>query len=198
MMHHITHIQNLDSILSEKYLYSRNILKQKNYSFEDTADQSIIKGRECNRHMKDFNDYVPFHLDFIQKNWGIGYNYVEIEKYGKKSLVYLIFAIPTENVIYSLFHPLSIYSRILKDKEIFIEDLKKELKYLPKRADKKPDFSIDKVQQFFKTEILVKDKIGVEQIREIYVYDGDVKEKVKSILSKHNIKTPVIVNTSFF
>lgn len=197
-MHHITHIKNLDSILSKKYLYSRSLLQQQGFVFEDTADCLIIIGRENNRHKINFNDYVPFHLDKIQETWGIGYNFVEIKKYGKENLVYLIFDVPTENVIYSLFHPLSSYSVIFHEREKFIENFKKELSCLPQKSNKYLDFCDEKVQQFLKTEILIKDKIGIDLIREIYVHNDNVKKAVECILNNHNIKISVVVNPNFF
>ena len=72
-MHHISHINNLENILKNG-LKSRNELLSQDIDFEDTADCKIVEKRGI------LNNYIPFHIDWIQDVHGIPYNYTIFEK----------------------------------------------------------------------------------------------------------------------
>lgn len=79
-MHHITHIDNLESILKNG-LKSRNELLN-NINFKDTADPEIITKRES------LNNYIPFHIDWVQNEHGIPYNYVVCQKNDYDNMIF--------------------------------------------------------------------------------------------------------------
>lgn len=200
-MHHITHIKNLKSILEDGYLYSRNILKKKSKTFEDTANISIIEARKkvkFNERDIDLNDYIPFHIDLIQTKWGIGYNYEVCNNYGIENLIFILLKEEKINAKYSLYHPASSYGKIFDDVFNFKEEYKKELHNLPKLKDKKLDFGCHKVQQFFKSEILLKDRVKVSEIEKIYVCSLNQKRKVDIILEEYACDIPVEINWEFY
>ncbi|MGL5376998.1 MAG: DarT ssDNA thymidine ADP-ribosyltransferase family protein [Cetobacterium sp.] len=193
-MHHITHIENLESIL-ENGIHSRNEVKK----FVNTADNGIIKGREsvngCN-----LNNYVPLHFNYFEERHGIGYNYVVIQKYNKENMIYLIPEIENhkERMIYSLYHPTSSFGKIIENSEEFFDKIEKVYISLL-GIEERLDYSNNEVKQFLKSEALVYSNIKVEEIKSIYVYNQNVKTKVEGILKNKNIKNiNVIIKPKFF
>ena len=67
-IHHLTHIENLGSIL-EKGLKPRNELNQN--EFRNTANDEIVNKRgkyqsnNDNNKIKNLNNYIPFHINWV-------------------------------------------------------------------------------------------------------------------------------------
>lgn len=61
------------------------------------------------------------------------------------------------------------------------------------------DYGDNKCKQFFASEILVKDKVNIEKIISIYVFNKKIEIKVKKILKENCIKTiDVHIKPNFF
>ena len=114
-IHHLTHIENLKSIL-ENGLKPRNELKQN--EFKNTANNEIITKREeyksnnNNIEMKSLNNYIPFHINKLQITYRIPYNYIVCKNEGNENMIFL--SCKTKNlfsdeIIYQLYHPVSNY-----------------------------------------------------------------------------------------
>lgn len=193
-IHHITHIDNLIGII-ENGLKSRNSLKENEDEYVDTADEGIIEKRD------GLNNYVPFHIDMLQRDHGIDYNHVVLKKYGKENMIFLIKKIyrTTDESIYCLYHPTSRYCKDhYKSYPEFNKDFKIEYKNLP-RNGYGPDYSNKKVQKFFASEILIKDQVEVDDISTIYVYDDEAEERVVDELDSNDISNiGVVVNPQFY
>jgi len=72
----------LENILKNG-LKSRNELLSQDIDFEDTADRKIVEKRGI------LNNYIPFHIDWIQDVHGIPYNYAIFEKNGYDNMIFL-------------------------------------------------------------------------------------------------------------
>lgn len=106
-LHHITHIDNLESILKNGLKSRNELLSNTDIDFEDTADPDIIQKRGI------FNNYIPFHSDWIQNSHGIPYNYVICNKHGYDNMIFLYInpekASKKYLMKYFLYHPISNY-----------------------------------------------------------------------------------------
>lgn len=182
-MHHITHIKNLKSILESGYLKSRNSLDHND--FEDTANYDIILKRK-NVNGDNLNEYVPLHCNHLQETFGISYNYAVCKNNGSKNMIYFIFS-PSiiakySEVLFYAFHPVSVHGIKCKNLTEFSEKMTEYYKQLPKMNGDKLDFSNKMVQDFFTSEILVKNKIDLKDLQKIFVSNEDTKNKVEEIL----------------
>ena len=182
-MHHITHINNLESILKSG-LCSRNFLQNNFFSFEDTANFDIVAKRD----EKKLNDYIPFHIDYMQLKHGIPYNYVCCENNGYENMIFL--SIKLNDIIlqnypllYILYHPVSSKTKSFFDLEIFFDNYKEEEKKLNEIF--KFDYSNNYVKEFRMSEILIlKNKVEVDEFWSIKVFSEKTKIKVKEILKR--------------
>lgn len=106
-LHHITHIDNLESILKNGLKSRNELLSNTDIDFEDTADPDIIQKRGI------LNNYIPFHSDWIQNSHRIPYNYVICNKHGYDNMIFLYInpekASKKYLMKYFLYHPLSSY-----------------------------------------------------------------------------------------
>lgn len=187
-MHHITHIKNLKSILNCGYLKARNFLNDN--SFTDTANSAIILKRE-NVDGENLNNYVPLHCDFLQEQYGINYNYNVCCKYGSKNMIFLIFPqeiIKNYNSLFYVFHPISNHKIKITNWSSFTHKILEEHRLLEKREDGKPNFKSDKVQDFFTSEILIKNEIELKDLKKIIVSNEETKLKVLKILKECGLK----------
>lgn len=200
-MHHITHIKNLENILKSKKLIARNFLK---HEFTDTANHGIINSR-IRVNDKDLNDYVPFHNDNFQIEYGIPYNYRVCKNNGKSKMIYLIFDSikvtfsPFNKCLYYIYHPTSNYYKECYSFGEFLEMTNLELNNLPKIFKNKLDFSSHYVKEYLMSEILVYDYVSLDYLKKIFVYNNETKEKVEELLKKYkyeNIK--VYKNSKFY
>lgn len=195
-MHHLTHINNLKLILKEG-LKSRNF---NNQDFVDTADSEMIEERKS-IYGKDLNEYVPFHLNFLQINHMIGYNYVVLRNNGMTNMVYLILDYPftEKKILCYLHHPASRYAIEYSDLKTFISELFKTYNELKNKNGNKLNFKDHQTQQFLKSEILIYKKVSIDKIKEIVVFSKDVEKQIVDLLRELNIThIKTIVNINFF
>ena len=105
-LHHISHINNLENILKNG-LKSRNELLSQDIDFEDTADCKIVEKRGI------LNNYIPFHINWVQKVHKIPYNYTICNNNGYDNMIFLwvdpIKALEKYSMKYFLYHPISSY-----------------------------------------------------------------------------------------
>lgn len=107
VIHHLTHLNNLENILKNG-LMGRNKLKELKCKFTDTAENDIILKRN------ELNNYIPFHFSFIQKEYGIPYNYVVCKKEKPENMIFLVATIKVNEskiLDFLLYHPVSSYSK---------------------------------------------------------------------------------------
>ena len=129
-LHHISHINNLENILKNG-LKSRNELLSQDIDFEDTADRKIVEKRGI------LNNYIPFHIDWIQDVHGIPYNYAIFEKNAYDNMIFLwvdpIKANKKYLIKYFLYHPTSSYCTECENLEDFSKKFKTEKQELEKK-----------------------------------------------------------------
>lgn len=190
-MHHLTHIKNLDSILKNGLL-PRNKVKD----FKNTANYEIVAKRE------KLNNYIPFHVDRIQLDYGIPYNYVVCKTYNPNNMIYLIchdFSFRPSDCIYCTNHPVSTTFRVtsttFKEFDRELRSLEKKLK-LRKESINYKDHD---TKEFLMSEILVKTyPIHLNSKWKIVVNSEETKRVVQMILSKNEKDIPVEVNREYY
>lgn len=188
-MHHITHIKNLENILKAGGLIARNFLERE---FTDTANHDIISNRKC-INGEDLNNFVPFHNDHLQKEYGISYNFDVCETYGKENMIYLIFnpsevtSSPFGKYLFYVYHPASTYAELCQNLGVLTIKLNEELKCLPKLSScNRLNLRSKKVQKYLMSEILIHEYVSLRHLKFIYVYNEEIKDKVENYLKKYN------------
>lgn len=190
-IHHLTHIDNLRGIIKNGIL-CRNSLQD---NYKDTADPNIISER------KILNNYVPFHINVLQKDYGIPYNYNVLKRYGKENMIFLL---KTHSVCNSdllfLYHPISDYAQLFKDISKYKNAIKFEILSLPEHPIFGGiDYSNNRVKQFLMSEVLIKNSVPFSEIIAIVVFNDSAKIKVDNILQEYNIiDKKVFVYPEFF
>lgn len=197
-LHHITHIDNLESILKNGLKSRNELLGSTDIDFEDTADPDIIQKRDF------LNNYIPFHIDWIQNSHGIPYNYVICNKYGYNNMIFLYInpekASKKYSMEYFLYHPLSNYVKKYNNLKDFSNSFKLELEKLKKEYNF--DYNIQQVKEFRMSEVLIlKNTIFLDDDWIIIVYSEESFKKVKEIIEKYqnkysNIK--IFIEPDFF
>lgn len=190
-IHHITHIDNLESILKNGIL-PRNLLK--NDGFTDTANQEIILKRY------ELNDYIPFHINELQIKHGIAYNHEVFNSEGRENIiVFSLKYIEYNENSHKLFvyHPISSWGFEVKNFEIYQDNLNAHYKELPYN-NFGPDYNKQKVQNFFMSEILFKDRVDFSLIECIFVYNEEAEMKVKKVLQKYDVEKNVEIKQEFY
>lgn len=190
-IHHITHIDNLENIIKNGLL-PRNILRPDEYI--NTANPDIISKRS------ELNSYVPFHLNLLQIRHGIYYNKDVYKRSGKENIIILSIEYKKyEEDLHKLFvcHPISAWGFEVKELEIYRSKLNSYYKSLPYN-DFGPDYKNKEVQNFFMSEVLIKNMVPFNVIDRIFVYDEESKLKVEEILKNCRIEKTVKVNPEFY
>lgn len=192
MVHHLTHFDNLNNIIKQGLL-ARNFIPE----FKDIANPDIIIKRN------NLNDYVPLHFNSLQEKYGISYNHAICNNYKKENLIYLVFNIlllygKFENILYFVYHPVSDFK--IECHELLEMNIKlnEEFNKLPKKYAKRPNYNSHRVQEYFMSEILIKEKIDFSLVSKIIVYSDEAKEKVKEILNKTKFNTTIEIDKNFF
>ena len=197
-MHHITHIDNLESILKNGLKSRTELLSNTDIDFEDTADPDIIQKRGI------LNNYIPFHSDWIQNSHRIPYNYVACNNNGYDNIIFLCInpekASKKYLMKYFLYHPLSSYVKKYNNLEDFLNSFKLEIETLQKEYNF--DYNIQQVKEFRMSEVLIlKNAIFLDDDWSIIVYSEESFKKVKGIIEKYqnkysNIK--ILIRPNFF
>ena len=190
-IHHLTHIENLESILKNG-LMSRNKLKKDNISFDDTANKNIIEKRN------ELNNYIPFHINKLQKEQGIPYNYQVCNHHKPENMIFLNYNtdnLSNYNIKCFLYHPTSKYT-----KEFSLNDFENKLIFEEKKLikDGKLDYKDNKIQQFLMSEVLINSTIYLDKNWIIISYSEIQKQKIMKILKKFNINIPVYIDSKVF
>ena len=186
-IHHVTKIENLKKILKEGLL-SRNELLKNKIKFEDIANKNIIQERN------GLNNYIPFHINTLQKKWGIPYNYRILKNYGAENIIFLtcnIDELTDYNVECFLYHPISNYKR-----KFLVKDFKKMLEIEENKliSNGYLDYNDNKIQQFLMSEILIESKVVLNEKWRIYVYSDIQRKWVLKILQRYNLDIVVRVD----
>lgn len=176
-IHHLTHIKNLKNILLFG-LKSRNILKNENDDFTDTAENDIIIKR------KELNNYIPFHFNFIQERYGIPYNYSVCKREKPENIIFLVATTvrdESKSFIFNLYHPISTYTKNISNFPLFEEKFFEEIEnYSNELGILK--YSDQEVKNLFMSELLIKSSaISIDDRWEIYVYSQNVKNKIENL-----------------
>ena len=197
-MHHITHINNLESILKNGLKSRNELLSQESIIFEDTADPDIIRKRES------LNNYIPFHIDWFQNAHGIPYNYVICNKNGYDNMIFLYIdskkAKEKYLMKYFFYHPTSNYCTECKNLEDFSKKFKTEKQELEEKLSF--DYNEQQVKEFRMSEFLIlKNTIFLDSDWSIIVYSEESSKKVKKLLEEYkndyaNIK--ILIKPDFF
>ena len=197
-MHHITHIDNLESILKNGLKSRNELLGKTDIDFKDTADPDIIQKRGI------LNNYIPFHSDWIQNSHGIPYNFVICNKYGYDNIIFLYInpekALKKFSMKYFLYHPISNYCIECENFKIFSEKFKLEKQKLIEEYNF--NYSNEKVKEFRMSEfIILENTIFLDDDWSIIVYSEESFRNIKEIIEKYqneysNIK--IFIEPDFF
>lgn len=180
-IHHLTHIDNLESIFKNG-LVSRSKLEREKKKFTDTAETDIIEKRGS------LNNLIPFHFSFIQEEWGIPYNYSVCKKVESENVVFFEVEVKYSQVPqikFILQHPVSNNPSCFDDYEEFKLSFDNEIR-------KYTDFSgfinyaNQEVKKLFMSEIIFDfNDLKINERWKIYVYSDKVKERVEKILDNY-------------
>ena len=197
-LHHITHIDNLESILKNGLKSRNELLGNPDIDFKDTADPDIIQKRGF------LNNYIPFHSDWIQNSHGIPYNYVACNNNGYDNMIFLCIN-PEEAskkylMKYFLYHPLSNYVKEYNNLKDFSNSFKLELETLQKEYNF--DYNIQQVKEFRMSEFIISENaIFLDDDWSIIVYSEESFRKVKEIIEKYQNKygnIEILIRPNFF
>lgn len=196
-IHHITHIDNLDGIIKNGIL-PRKILNKDNKNYKDTADPKIILEREA----LNLNEYIPFHINSIQKKHGIPYKYQVCKDIGKEFFIVLSLNFSNYNQEINklyLYHPVSSLGREITNLSDYINKINEEYSKLPLNENGYKDYRNYKVQEFFMSEVLIKNCVPFDRIDCIYVFKEETEKEVNKILEKYkDLKIKIEVDSNFF
>lgn len=186
-IYHLTDLENLDSILKEKRLLSRNCLT--NIKYSDVANCEIIKKRG------NLNDYIPFH--FFPKN---PFDGAVLKSYPSKNFIYIgIFRNKASEHNFQIIpcHPLSTtVSDDMKRLYSYDEGYKK----LNWELINTRDYARHECKEACMSECLCENKVDVNLFRTITVKTEDNKKYVETSLKKYNISSVnnIYVNLNWF
>lgn len=188
----MTHLSNLDSILSSKSISSKNKLALDNSSYKDISNQSVQDGRSkivipCTG--KELHEYVPFY-------------------WGKKTPMVAVLQEQNEDLIF-----LQLNADLLEDYDCVITDGNartvgtsfrefgdiSDLEILdPKSINTVKYASESEIKRKKQSEVLVHNFIGLEHLKCIICYSHAVKSKVEALISTHGVKCGVYVNVGAY
>lgn len=156
--------------------------------FEDIVNKNIIQERN------GLNNYIPFHINILQKKWGIPYNYRILKNYDVENIIFLtcnIDELTDYNVECFLYHPISNYKR-----KFLVKDFKKMLEIEENKliSNGYLDYNDNKIQQFLMSEILIESKVVLNKKWRIYVYSDIQRKWVLKILQRYNLDIVVRVD----
>ena len=186
-IHHLTHIKNFESIL-ERGLLPRNELIKNNMPFDDTANRDIIEKRN------ELNNYIPFHINWLQKKWGIPYNYKVCIHNKPENIIFLLCntdELKNYNLRCFLYHPISSFG-----KEILLDNFEEELNFEEKKLIQygRLDYTDNRIQQFLMSEILINSNMNLNENWKIIVYSEIQKQEIIKILEKFKIKVSIYID----
>jgi hypothetical protein len=185
---HMTHIDNLNSILNSKALFSKKYVDQNVKTYKDISDQSVQDGRSrivipCTGN--ELHEYVPFY-------WGRKTPMVSSLRGQNKDLIFLQF-----------------FSDILEENECVITDGNartsgtmfksyndiSDLNILDSRSINTVKYADDpEVKRKKQSEVLVHNSIGLGRLKCIICHSEDVKTKIELLISTHRVNCGVYVN----
>lgn len=169
-IYYLTDLKNLDFILKENGLLSRNSLTSGNYS--DIADHSIINKRG------KLNDYVPFHFfiknpfdgAMLKSNRDKSFMYIGISRIQARKYGFRIVPI----------HPLSMCDRISYSYDEGYEKLNWDL--INTR-----DYTNHNCKEACMSECLCEDKVDISLFGTITVKTEENKKHVEMLLKNYNV-----------
>ncbi len=187
LLYHITHIDNIQSIL--KYgLLSRNKLENlKSVIFKDIADQDIIEKRK----EQLLQNYVLFH--FFSKN---PFDGNVCQKYGSENMAIIAIYRPIDKTNFFIIptHPLDVN----KDPDIYPYDEGFKLINWDIIDDlQNRDYHDPIIRKACMAECLCAVSINPKNIAYIYVYSDEIKEKLIKKIPSGYIKI-ISVNSKMF
>jgi hypothetical protein len=188
LLYHITHINNIESIL--KYgLMSRKEAKKRQIKFEDIADHDILSKRDS--YKTDLSEYVLFH--FYPKN---PFDGAVCQKYGSENMAiitiqrklyknYKFYIIPS--------HPLDSDIPNIYPYEEGLEKIKWDILDSDNR-----DYHNQDVKKACMAECIMQYTIEPKNFFCIYVYNESNKQKIENLCKQLNIKVDVNVINNMF
>lgn len=186
LLYHITHIDNIPSILKYGLLSREELKNLNNIAFKDIADQDIIEKRKGHA----LENYVLFH--FFSKN---PFDGIVCQKYGsKKMAIIAIYRPKSENNFFIIpTHPLD-----AEEPDIYPYDEGFQLVKWDILDDfQNRDYHNSMIKKACMAECLSSERIDPDEIAYIYVYNDEIRRKlVNKIPSKYIDK--ISVNKNMF
>jgi hypothetical protein len=189
---HMTHIDNLNSILKSKAIFSKKYVDQNVKTYTDISNKSVQDGRSgivipCTGN--ELHEYVPFY-------------------WGRKTPMVASLQDQNEDLIF-----LQFYSDILEENECVITDGNartsgtmfksyndiSDLNILDSKSINTVKYADDpEVKRKKQSEVLVPNSIGLGHLKCIICHSEDVKTKVQSLISTHRVNCGVYVNAGAY
>jgi hypothetical protein len=184
---HMTHIDNLNSILSDGALFAKNLILQQKKIFIDISNQSVQHGR-ANQIIKctgrALQDYVPLYL-------------------GKKTPMVSAIRDKNESLLFLMFSTnlLTDYDCVISDgnarsaKTCFCQYKQlSDLNILDPRAINSLRYASDsEIKRRKQAEILVLKKLPLKHLAYIVCHSNLVKNKVNALLTTNSIRCGVYI-----
>lgn len=187
---HMTDIRNLDSIIKNGLLSTNNKeslgIKHQNIANLKIQERRDLKDIPCGPKGK-LHDYVPFYFSSMNP---MLLGVINSKNYDQQLIIYLCIKIQRLDKDDAFFSQASLNTT--EDSEIYdncerLKELNWELIDSRKWSYKNKDERHQKM-----AETLIKDKVRIDEIDAIVVFDKYIKEKVERIFKDNNIKPPKI------
>jgi len=188
--HHLTHIENLNEILHCGELRSYNLMRGQSY--RNLANEDVQAGRAAisiGLSQKPLHDFVPLYLGFKTPM-------VSINQSHNEDLLYLRFSLDILGISGSFVADGNARSAATKFYSFSGPDIFSKIDVAAIRSVK---YANDpELKRRKQAEILIPDKLQVNQMLDIICYSEGAKTRTLSILSNFDIRKPVKVNQGWF
>lgn len=187
LLYHITHIDNIPSILEHGLLSREELENLNNTTFKDIADQSIIEKRK----EQALENYVLFH--FFSKNPFDGI-VCRTHRSENMAIIAIYRSLHKKQKFYIIpVHPLD-----KEEPEIFpYEEGFEKVKWEILDNVKERDYHVREIKNACMAECLSSERIDPDEIAYIYVYNEKVKRNLISKISSEYIDK-ISVNKNMF
>lgn len=188
--HHMTHMDNLPSILQAKELRSYNLMR--GHSYRNLANEDVQAGRAAvvvSSSNRPLHDYVPLYLGFKTPMVAINQAHNEDLLFLRFSLDILAFpgTVVSDGNARSNASKFYLFSGPDTFSNLDIAAIR-SVKYA-----RNPELKRKK-----QAEVLIPNRLPVSQMLDIICHDDSAKNRVLSILSEFGIKKSVKVNQGWY
>jgi hypothetical protein len=184
---HMTDLENLNSILSNRAIFSHNLINTQRLNFVDISNESVQRGRadiiiSCTD--KPLHDYVPLY-------WGKKTPMVSALRTRNETLIFLMFStnlLAEYDCVITDSNARSSGTRFASYTQLSDLELLK-----PKDINTAKYAYDDEIKRRKQSELLVLNKLPLKHLLYIVCYSHTVKSKVEPILATHSVTVDVYI-----